>query len=96
MKITVQDVKHVAELARLEFGGEELSKFTDQLGTIIDYIQKLGELDTENVPPTYHVLDIATPSRPDEVKPVLGQEEALSNAPARKDDFFTVPKFIED
>ncbi len=96
MRITVDDVRHVAELSRLSFSEEELERFTDQLGAIIEYVQKLGELETADVPPSHHVLDLATPLREDVVKPVLGQEEALSNAPSREADFFAVPKFIED
>ena len=96
MKISKQDVIHVAELARLEFGEEELEKFTDQLGNILQYIEKLSELNTEGVEPTSHVLDISTPLREDRVEEWITVEEALQNAPEREDDFFAVPKVIED
>ncbi|MEE9253205.1 MAG: Asp-tRNA(Asn)/Glu-tRNA(Gln) amidotransferase subunit GatC [Thermodesulfobacteriota bacterium] len=96
MKITKDDVKHVAELARIRFSDEELLKFTEQLGNILEYIEKISELDTKDVEPTYHVLDISTPRREDAVKPLLGSEEALENAPYREEDYFAVPKFIED
>ena len=56
MSISIQDVEHVAKLARLELSEEEKAKFAEQLGAILKYAQKLNELDTENVPPTSHVL----------------------------------------
>jgi aspartyl-tRNA(Asn)/glutamyl-tRNA(Gln) amidotransferase subunit C len=96
MKISKDTVQHVAELARLEFKEEELEKFTEQLGNILQYIEKLNELDTANVEPTFHVLGLSTPLREDVVKPWLSSEEALENAPHREEDFFAVPKFIED
>lgn len=96
MKISKEDVIHVAELARLEFGEEELEKFTGQLGNILEYIEKLSELDTDGVEPTSHVLDISTPLREDRVEEWITVEEALQNAPEREDDFFAVPKVIED
>lgn len=96
MKISKDDVIYVAELARLEFGEEEIQKFTDQLGNILEYIEKLSELDTTGVEPTSHVLDISTPLREDRVEEWITPEEALQNAPEREDDFFTVPKVIDE
>lgn len=96
MKITREDVIKVAELARLEFREEELEKFTEQLGNIITYIGKLNELDTRDVEPTSHVLDLATPLREDKVVEWLTREEALENAPREEDGFFVVPQVIED
>lgn len=96
MKISKEDVLKVAELARLEFGDEELDKFTEQMGDILTYIEKLNELDTENVEPTSHVLDIPTPLREDVVEDWLKPGEALENAPEEDDGFFVVPRVIED
>ena len=96
MKISKDVVLHVAQLARLEFKEEELDKFTEQLGNIIEYVEELGKLDTSNVEPTFHVLDLSTPLREDVVSPWLSSDEALENAPHREDDFFAVPKFIEE
>ena len=96
MKISKDDVIYVADLARLEFGEEELEKFADQLGNILEYIEKLSELDTKGVEPTSHVLDISTPLREDRVEEWITHEEVLQNAPEREDDFFTVPKVIDD
>lgn len=96
MKITRDDVIKVAELARLEFGEEELEKFTEQLGNILKYIGKLNELDTKDVEPTSHVLDLATPLREDKVMEWITREDALQNAPQEEDGFFVVPQVIED
>ena len=96
MKISKDDVIKVAELARLEFKEEETQLFTEQLGNILEYIEKLNELDTENVEPTSHVLDISTPLRDDKVVKWLSIEEVLQNAPESEDDFFVVPQVIED
>ncbi len=96
MKISKDDVIKVSELARLEVKEEELDKFTEQLGNILEYIEQLNELDTNNVEPTSHVLNIATPLRKDKVVEWLNIEEVLQNAPETEDDFFVVPQVIED
>ncbi|GJM16143.1 MAG: aspartyl/glutamyl-tRNA(Asn/Gln) amidotransferase subunit C [Thermodesulfobacteriota bacterium] len=96
MKISKEDVIKVAELARLEFKEQETQLFTEQLGNILEYIEKLNELDTDNVEPTSHVLDISTPLRDDKVVKWLSIEEVLQNAPESEDDFFVVPQVIED
>ncbi len=96
MKISKKDVLNTAELARLEFDDETLSKFTRQLGDILVHIDELAELDTENVEPTSHVLELSIPFRKDEVDQLITAEDALSNAPSKENDFFTVPKVIED
>jgi len=96
MKITKEDVIKVAELARLEFGEVELERFTEQLGNILTYIGKLNELDTKDVEPTSHVLDLATPLREDAVMEWITRGDALENAPSEEDGFFVVPQVIED
>ncbi|MCZ6527598.1 MAG: Asp-tRNA(Asn)/Glu-tRNA(Gln) amidotransferase subunit GatC [Candidatus Dadabacteria bacterium] len=96
MKISKDDIIKVSELARLEFKEEELEIFTEQLGNILEYIEQLNELDTDNVEPTSHVLDISTPLREDKVVEWLSTEEVLKNAPESEDDFFVVPQVIED
>ncbi len=95
MAISREEVLYIARLARLEFDEEKVEEFTHQLGRVLDYINKLKELDVSNVEPTYHVLDMVSVMREDEVKESLSQEEALSNAPDPKDGFFRVPKIIE-
>ena len=96
MKISKDEVKETAELARLEFTEKELEKFTGQLGGILDHIEDLNELDTENIEPTSHVLELSTPLREDRVDQLITVEEAMVNAPEALDDFFVVPKVIED
>lgn len=95
MKISKDDALHVAELARLEFNEDELEKLTGQLGNILEYIEKLKELDTTSVKPTYHILDLSTPFRDDKAMEWLTPDDILENAPERQDEFFTVPKVIE-
>lgn len=95
MKISREEVKHVANLARLRFDEGELEKFTDQLNAILTYIDKLNELDTSEVEPTYHVLDLVNVFREDQIQPSLPREAALANAPERADGFFQVPRIIE-
>jgi aspartyl-tRNA(Asn)/glutamyl-tRNA(Gln) amidotransferase subunit C len=94
MPITVKDVEKIARLAKLSFTEEEKEKFSRQLGQIIDYVEKLNELDTEKVPPTYHVVAVHNVFRKDEVKPSMPREEVLKNAPAKKKGYFSVPKVI--
>ncbi len=96
MKISNKDVKEVADLARLEIEEEQLDKFTNQFENILKFISKLDELNTDDVEPTSHVLDMPTPLREDKVEEWLSQDEALKNAPQREDEFFGVPKVIED
>lgn len=94
-KITIKEVEHVANLARLEFNEEEKRRLTGHLAKILDYIDQLNELDTENVEPTSHVIPVKNVIRPDVVKPSLSKEEALANAPSNVDGLFEVPKIIE-
>jgi len=95
MKITVEEVEHVAKLARLAFSPEEMALCTKQLDSILSYADKLGELDTTGVEPTSHVLPIKNVFKTDEPRPSLTPDEALSNAPDRSGDFYRVPKIIE-
>ncbi|HHV62329.1 MAG TPA: Asp-tRNA(Asn)/Glu-tRNA(Gln) amidotransferase subunit GatC [Firmicutes bacterium] len=95
MPITKQDVEHVAALARLELGEEEKESLTEQLGKILEYADKLKELDTEGVPPTAHPLPIKNVFREDRVRPSLPVEDALANAPEREGSFFKVPRIME-
>lgn len=94
-KITIKEVEHVANLARLEFSEEEKKKLTQQLAKILDYIDQLNKLDTTNIEPTSHVIPVRNVVRPDEVKPSLTKEDALANAPSKVNGLFEVPKIIE-
>ena len=82
MPITKSDVEKTARLAKLEFSEDEKEKFTHQLSEIVSYVEKLNELNTENVEPTYHVLGIKNVLREDKVEPWLTQKEAVN--PFRK------------
>ncbi len=95
MSISKEEVLHVAHLARLEFEEEELERFAEQLAAILSYVEKLGELDTSNIEPTYHALNMTNVFREDEIKESTPTEEALANAPERENGFFVVPKVIK-
>jgi aspartyl-tRNA(Asn)/glutamyl-tRNA(Gln) amidotransferase subunit C len=94
MKITKAEVEYVARLARLEFSERDKELFTTQLNSILDYVGKLGELDTTGVEPTSHAMDVTNVFREDAVGRSLPVEEALSNAPESEDGFFVVPRVI--
>lgn len=94
MKISREEVEHVAKLARLELSEEELTTFGEQLSQVLTYIGKLNELKTEGVEPMSHAVDLVNVFREDKTGESLGVEEALGNAPAREDGFFRVPKVL--
>lgn len=96
MSVTLKDVEHIAELARLKFSDEELESFTHQLNQILEYVEKLNELDTENVEPLSHPVEGNNAFREDELKPSINREEALKNAHDSDDEFFKVPKVIDN
>lgn len=95
MSITVQDVEHVAKLARLKLTEREKDQFTGQLNAILKYAEKLNELDTEGVPPTSHVIPIANVMRDDVVRESLPIEHVMRNAPDEEDGQFKVPAVLE-
>lgn len=98
MPITRPDVENIADLARLELTAEETDLFTEQLGSIIGYVEKLNELDTTDVPPMSHFSPAAGDSesamRDDRVRPSPGQKLALENAPDSEAGYFKVPRVI--
>lgn len=94
MAVTRKDVEHIAELARLKFSETELESFTEQLNEILSYVDKLNELDTENVKPLSHPFEGENVFREDKVKPSVERKDALKNAPDSNDEFFKVPKVI--
>jgi len=95
-KIDAEQVRKVAKLARLELNDAEISEFTGQLEAILEYVEKMNELDTTDVEPLAHCLPISNVLREDRVKPSLGTETALANAPGRDGSFFKVPKILDD
>ncbi len=95
-KIDQTQVKKVAKLSRLELTDVEVAEFTGQLSAILDYVEKMNELDTTGVEPLAHCLPISNVLREDSVKESLGTEKALANAPQRDEEFFKVPKILDD
>lgn len=94
MSVTKKDVEYIASLARLKYKEEELEGFTHQFNQILSYVEKLNKLDTENVEPLSHPIENFNVFRSDELKPSITTEEALKNAPDRTEEFFKVPKVI--
>ncbi len=95
MAIDKETVKHVAMLSRLAMSEAELDRFTEQLNAILDYIDKLDQLDTTSVEPMSHALALKNVFRADEACSPLTPEEALGNAPEKGEGFFRVPRIIE-
>ena len=95
MAIGRSEAEKIAKLSRLALTGEELETYSAQLAGILEYVNKLNEADTKDVPPTSHVLELSNVTRPDVNAPSLPNEEALANAPDPKDGFYRVPKIIE-
>jgi aspartyl-tRNA(Asn)/glutamyl-tRNA(Gln) amidotransferase subunit C len=95
-RIDQAEVRKVAKLARLELTEREVEEFTGQLGAILDYVNKMNSLNTEGVEPLAHCLPISNCLREDRVSASLGAEQALANAPDRDDDFFKVPKILDE
>jgi len=107
MKVSEDDVRYVEDLANLELTAEERARMVRDLNSILDYIDRLNELDTADVPPMAQVSDrygaadkqgtgrFAYAMRPDELRPCLPHEEAMRNAPDTDGTFFKVPKVVE-
>jgi len=88
-------VEHVARLSRLDLSDEERARFRAQLGSILDYVKTLEELDLADVPPTAHALAVTNVMRDDTPARCLDRDEALRNAPKTEDGFVVVPPVIE-
>jgi aspartyl-tRNA(Asn)/glutamyl-tRNA(Gln) amidotransferase subunit C len=95
VRLSKEEVEHVALLARLELTAQEQERLTEQLNSILDHFQALSELDTSAVPPTSHVVEITNVFREDEPGPCLTSDQALSGAPDRVGDTFRVPRVVE-
>lgn len=93
-KITREEVRHVADLARLDLNPDEEVQMTQQLNAILDYMEKLNEVDTSQVEPTTHAVERANVFREDVVGPSLQRDSALANAPQTDGVHFVVPKVI--
>jgi aspartyl-tRNA(Asn)/glutamyl-tRNA(Gln) amidotransferase subunit C len=93
-RISPADVAHVARLARLALTDEELERFAEQLGAVLDHAADVEALDTAGVPPTSHPLPLSNVLREDTVVPCLDREEVLAQAPAAELDRFRVPRIL--
>lgn len=94
MKITAEEVKHVAHLARLDIDPQAVDKLAQQVATILEYVDTLAQVDTTDVPATSHAIALTNAFREDEPHAHLETGHALANAPEGEDGFFVVPKVI--
>ena len=95
-KITPEQVRTTAKLARLNLNDAEIAQFSTQLSDILQYVEKLNQLDTAGIEPLAHCLPVSNCLRDDVVKPSLGAEKTLSNAPDSDGQFFIVPKILDE
>ncbi|MCU7495939.1 MAG: Asp-tRNA(Asn)/Glu-tRNA(Gln) amidotransferase subunit GatC [Ignavibacteria bacterium] len=94
MPVTRKDVEYIAALAKLRFSETELDSFTGELNQILNYIEKLNELDTSNVEPLSYPVEVSNVLREDKRMPSVTTQEALRNSPDSTEEFFRVPKVI--
>ena len=90
------DVRHVAKLARIALSEEEVARFGEQLGNLLEHVNVLSELDTASVPATAQVVESRNVEREDDIRPCLPRETVLSMAPQRQGGFFRVPRIIAE
>ncbi len=95
MSVSLEEVRNIATLARLHFSDQQLEAYRENLNEILKYVEKLKELDTENVEPTFYVQDSKNSMREDTVRPSLPVEDVMKNAPSHAQGFFRVPKVIQ-
>ncbi len=95
MALTLDEVRHIAFLARLELEEEELERYAQQLSAVLEYASRLNEVDTTQIAPTASVLPLQAPLRPDIVRPCPPRELMLSNAPEEERGMFRVPPVLE-
>ncbi len=94
MKITKEEVLYVAHLARLDLDAESIEKFAGQIDEILGYIEKLKQVDTENIKATSHAIFLTNAFREDEEQEHLDRDRVLANAPESEDGSFVVPKIV--
>jgi aspartyl-tRNA(Asn)/glutamyl-tRNA(Gln) amidotransferase subunit C len=94
MAISEEEVRHVAHLARLGLTDDQVSRLRVELSSILEHVDKIGELDLEGVEPMAHAVEVENVARPDENKPCLTQEKALLNAPESRDGSFVIPRIV--
>ena len=95
MSVSKEEIEKIAQLARLNLKDDEIDKIEGQVNQILEYVKKLDELDTDNIEPLSHTLDLNNVFREDIVRDSLPCEKALENAPLKSDKFFRVPKVIK-
>ncbi len=95
MKLSKEEVKHIALLSRLKLNEQEVEKFQVQLSKILGFVDKLGELDTKGVNPKFQILPSKNVLREDVLGQSLSRKETFLNAPEEKNDFFVVPKVVK-
>ncbi|MCL4495030.1 MAG: Asp-tRNA(Asn)/Glu-tRNA(Gln) amidotransferase subunit GatC [Firmicutes bacterium] len=95
MSLSQEQVKHVARLARIRLESEDAARMTVHLDAVLEYMTQLNELNTDDIDPTMHVIPLTMPLRDDQVRTSLPVEEALKNAPDRRDNMFGVPRIMD-
>jgi aspartyl-tRNA(Asn)/glutamyl-tRNA(Gln) amidotransferase subunit C len=97
LSLSREQVQHIARLARVGLSEEDIDRFSEQLSEILDYFERLRQVDTEGVPPTAHTLPLHNVMREDdEPTPSLNREQVLANAPVREGDHFRVKVILEE
>ena len=92
--LSKKQVEHIAWLAHIELSKKEKVLFTEQFNSVLDYFRKIDKIETKDVQPTYHVLDLMDIYREDEATPSLPTEEALKNAPKKEKKFLKAPRIV--
>ena len=95
-RISADDVRKVAKLARLDLPEDKVATYTGQLESILEYVGQLQAVDTTDVPPTTRAVEVVNVTREDGVTPTQVREEILNQAPQREQDFYRVPKILAD
>lgn len=95
MKLSREEVEHIADLSKLTLSDGEITRYQEQLSAILEYFDRLQELETEDIPPTATVLPLRSVMRDDDARPPLDREKVLENAPEAEDGCFRVPAVLE-
>jgi aspartyl-tRNA(Asn)/glutamyl-tRNA(Gln) amidotransferase subunit C len=95
MALTIDEVRHIAHLARLHLSPEEEARFAEQLSAILDYADRLQRVDTSTIPPTASVLPLTAPLREDQPRPSTPRSQILENAPEEEEGMFKVPPVLD-
>ncbi len=95
MKIDTNSIKKIAHLARLEFDESSIEKMSSDMSQILDWVEKLNEIDTENIEPLTTMSSEVNDMREDKIGHQLAHESGMKNAPKRDSDYFRVPKVME-